>query len=102
MPLVNPLLGMSCVMLTYKKQLAGPPVTNEASPEANAKPSQYGASQQAWRQALTDVSATGAPGDKAVPTREPTRSIRARDRNKEVWQYGEEVGTAEGDGRIAA
>ena len=86
MPLEKALLGMSCVMLTSKKQLAEPPLTKEASPVANEKPSQAGASQQACRQASVEDASMGAPGESTVPTRVPTRSMRGRERKKEGAQ----------------
>ena len=67
----------------------------DTSPEANAYPSQAGASQQACLQAPSDDRDTGVPGDSAVPTRLPTRSMRERERKREGAQYngaGEGVG----------
>ena len=79
-------------------------MTNDTSPVANAKPSQAGASQQAWRQALLESKGTGAPGYKAVPTRVPTRSMRGRERNIVGKQYGEGrgEGTCRGVGAATA
>ena len=81
-------MGMSCVMLTRRKQPATPlpPGRSEASPEAKEKPSHAGASQQAWRQVEKEDAGETELGESAVPTRVPTRSMRGRDRKREGVQ----------------
>ena len=70
----------------------------EASPVAKEKPSQAGASQQAWRQAAVEDARVGAPGARAEPARVPTKSMRGRVRKMEDTQYGDGDGDGVGAG----
>ena len=85
---------MSCVMLTSRKQLTAVAPETPRSLEAKEKPSQAGASQQAWRQDDSEGSSTREPGDSAVPTRVPTRSMRGSARKRDRAQYGVADGEA--------
>ena len=84
--------------MTSRKHDAEPRDEMAKSLTENEKPSQAGASQQAWRQASIEGMRDSIPGAMAVPTRVPTRSMRGSARKREGAQYGVADGVADIEG----